>query len=231
MTTLGLMETVGKFPYDPLVLAADGNFYAVTSGGSNTGVFFQATPEGVLTGLYDFGDGPVGHEPTGGLVQATDGNFYGAAYGSSGCKGEGLIQCGTLYEVTSGGSATLLHSFDITDGSHPLGGLIQATDGNFYGATTTGGSDNDGTIFRLATGLSPFVKSLPTSGGAGKKITILGTNLTGTTAVSFNGTAATFTVSGSAIDTTVPAGATSGTITVTTPSGTLSSNVAFTVTP
>jgi hypothetical protein len=70
----------------------------------------------------------------------------------------------------------------------------------------------------------------PRSGAVGKAVTILGTNLTGTTAVIFNGTAATFTANGSAINTTVPAGATSGTITVTTSSGTLSSNVVFTVT-
>jgi uncharacterized repeat protein (TIGR03803 family) len=229
LTTLALMETVGKYPYDPPVLAADGNFYAVTSGGQRAGTFFQATASGSLTLLYSFGSD--GRDPIGGLVQATDGNFYGTTYGSSGCKGEGLIQCGTILELTSDGSSTLLHNFDITDGSHPVGGLIQATDGNFYGTTTTGGTDNDGTIFSLATGLGPFVKSLPTAGAVGKAVTILGTNLTGTTTVSFNGTAATFTASGSAINTTVPAGATTGTIKVTTPTGTLSSNVVFTVTP
>jgi uncharacterized protein (TIGR03437 family) len=61
-------------------------------------------------------------------------------------------------------------------------------------------------------------------------VKILGTNLTGSTSVTFNGTAATFTVkSSSEITTTVPAGATSGTVQVVTPGGTLSSNVTFTV--
>ena len=61
---------------------------------------------------------------------------------------------------------------------------------------------------------------------------MLGTNLTGATSVTFNGTPATFTVeAGSAIKATVPAGATTGTVQVVTPSGTLSSNVPFTVAP
>jgi hypothetical protein len=82
-------------------------------------------------------------------------------------------------------------------------------------------------------GLGPFVKTLPTSGSVGAALDILGTNLTGAMSVSFNGTAATFTVnpSGSAISTTVPAGATTGKIQVVTPSGTLSSNVNFQVLP
>jgi uncharacterized protein (TIGR03437 family) len=77
-------------------------------------------------------------------------------------------------------------------------------------------------------GFGPFVKTLPISGNVGTTVRILGTNLTGATSVSFNGTAAAFTiVSPTAITTTVPTGATTGTVQVTTPSGTLSSNVVF----
>jgi uncharacterized protein (TIGR03437 family) len=66
----------------------------------------------------------------------------------------------------------------------------------------------------------------------GAAVKILGTNLTGTTNVEFNGTAATFTViSSSEITTTVPTGATTGTVQVVTPAGTLSGNVPFRVTP
>jgi hypothetical protein len=64
----------------------------------------------------------------------------------------------------------------------------------------------------------------------GAAIGILGTDLTGATSVSFNGTVAAFTVvSGSEIITAVPVGATTGTVQVVTPSGTLSSNVPFRV--
>ena len=73
---------------------------------------------------------------------------------------------------------------------------------------------------------------LPSFGKIGAHIKILSSNLKTTTAVSFNGIAATFTVmSNTEIETTVPTGATTGTVTVTTPGGTLSSNVAFRVIP
>jgi hypothetical protein len=61
-------------------------------------------------------------------------------------------------------------------------------------------------------------------------VRILGTNLTGSTYVAFNGTLAAFTiVSATEIVATVPKGATTGTVLVNTPSGTLSSNVVFRV--
>jgi len=76
------------------------------------------------------------------------------------------------------------------------------------------------------------VETLTTSGKVGAAVEILGTDLTGATSVTFNGTAATFTVlSQTLITTTVPAGATTGTIQVVTPSATLLSNVPFRVLP
>jgi len=86
-------------------------------------------------------------------------------------------------------------------------------------------------VYSISMGLGPFVKTLPTAGTAGAAVKILGTNLTGASSVSFNGTAAAFAVvSPSEITTTVPTGASAGTVRVTTPRGTLSSNVAFRVT-
>ena len=70
----------------------------------------------------------------------------------------------------------------------------------------------------------------PASGKVGAAVTILGTNLTGATSVTFNGTAAAFkVVSSSEITTTVPAGATTGEVKVVTPSGSLSSKLPFRV--
>ena len=65
------------------------------------------------------------------------------------------------------------------------------------------------------------MKTLPHSGKVGAVIEILGTDLTGATSVSFNGTASAFTINatGSAISATVPADATTGKIQVTTPGG------------
>jgi hypothetical protein len=78
--------------------------------------------------------------------------------------------------------------------------------------------------------LRPFVETRPTSGGVGAAVNTLGSNLTGATSATFNGTAAVFTVvSQYLITTTVPTGATTGKVQVTVPSGTLSSNVPFRV--
>jgi uncharacterized protein (TIGR03437 family) len=89
-----------------------------------------------------------------------------------------------------------------------------------------------GTIFNLSVGLGPFVETVPVAGKSGTNVSILGTNLTGATSVTFNGTAAAFTVTSSALITaTVPAGATNGKVQVTTPSRTLSSNLPFQVLP
>jgi uncharacterized protein (TIGR03437 family) len=66
----------------------------------------------------------------------------------------------------------------------------------------------------------------------GGTVRILGTNLAGSTRVTFNGTAAAFkVVSASLITATVPAGASTGFVSVVTPSGVLKSNQKFRVTP
>jgi uncharacterized protein (TIGR03437 family) len=76
------------------------------------------------------------------------------------------------------------------------------------------------------------VQTLPSSGKVGASVEILGSDLTGATSVSFNGTAAVFKVaSASEITTKVPSGATTGNVTVVTPSGALTSRAAFDVVP
>jgi uncharacterized repeat protein (TIGR03803 family) len=121
-----------------------------------------------------------------------------------------------------------LEDFDETNGAFPFAALVQGTNGVLYGTTQYGGMDNNGAVYSLSLNLGPFVEPLPTSGKVGGKVIILGNNLTGATAVSFNGTAATFTVNSStAITATVPTGATTGKIEVTTPHATLKSNVLF----
>jgi uncharacterized protein (TIGR03437 family) len=102
----------------------------------------------------------------------------------------------------------------------------------FYGDAYEGGTDDDGTVFSLDTGLGPFVALVRNAGKVGSQFAILGQELKGTTSVSINGTAAAFTIrSGTLIMATVPAEATTGSVTVTTPTGTLTSNVPFNVLP
>ena len=247
--------TEGANSYARLVQGTDGSFYGTTGGGGanrdplcnspenliGCGTVFKITPTGTLTTLYSFCSQPNcadGYFPVDGLVQGTDGNFYGTtAYGgdNDNCAYYDVTGCGTVFRITPSGTLTTLRSFcsqpNCTDGSFP-GALIQATDGNFHGTTAVDGADYYGTIFSLSVGLGPFVETEPSLGGTGTPVVILGTNLTGATSVTFNGTPATFTVvSASEITTTVPAGATTGKVQVTTPNGLLSSNTVFRVTP
>jgi len=221
---------------------------------------FKVTPAGTLTTLHSF-DGTDGSSPQAGLVQATDGSFYGTAAegGHADCffgdtcgtvfktshRWELLRDhhnggdptacgppCGNVFKMSPGGTLQTLHNFVFSDGAFPQGGLLQATNGTLYGTTPSGGANRDGTVFSLSVGLSPFVGTQPASGKVGAAVKVLGTNLTGATSVSFNGTTAPFkVVSRSEITTVVPFGATTGKVQVVMPWDTLSSNVNFQVEP
>jgi len=216
--------TDGDAPLAGLVQGTDGNFYGTaTQGGANGyGTVFKITPNGKLTTLDSFA--PYGF-PEATLVLATDGDFYGTT-SSGGTEGYG-----TIFKITPSGKLITLHTFDGTDGGAIAAALVQNTNGKFYGTAPVGGANNDGTVYRLSVSLGPFVETQPTSGKVGATVKILGTDLTGATSVTFNGTAAVFkVVSASLITTNVPTGATTGTVKVTTPKDTLKSNVAFWVT-
>jgi uncharacterized repeat protein (TIGR03803 family) len=100
----------------------------------------------IFTSLLSF-DGTNGAGPVSSLIQGTDGNFYGTTP-SGGTYGDG-----TVFEITPGGTLTTLYSFcaqtGCTDGRYPHAGLVQATDGNFYGTTTEGGTYDDGAVFKI----------------------------------------------------------------------------------
>lgn len=237
----------GSGPRD-VMQAADGSLYGITSSGgafatnnyTGSGTIFKLTLKGVLTTLYTFCSvsGCQYSVNAGGLQQATDGNFYGIVQSGDGASCYYVVDgCGTIFEFTSAGTYSTLYTFceqgsqTCPDGIAPIG-LMQATDGNLYGVTFRGGPSGYGTAFKLSTGLSPFIQAVTSSGKVGTSVIILGNNLTGTTGVTFNGTAAAFTVvSSTELTTTVPTGATSGAVFVTTPSATLKSNKKFTVTP
>jgi uncharacterized repeat protein (TIGR03803 family) len=145
----------GRYPYAGLVQGSDGNFYGTTEGGgttNNNGTVFRISPSGTYTNLYSFGTSPKdGAIPNAGLVQGSDGNFYGTYYG--GTSGNCQFGCGTVFRISPSGSETNLHSFPSysNDGYYPEGGLVQGNDGNFYGTTEGGGTNNNnGTVFRIS---------------------------------------------------------------------------------
>jgi uncharacterized repeat protein (TIGR03803 family) len=224
----------GSSPRSALVQAADGDFYGTAYDGGTSiqpaGTAFKITPSGSLTTLYNFClDCNHGSNPDA-LIQSTNGELYGMAANGGGPG------AGTVFKLTPGGTLTTLFVFcdgspDCRDGGNPHA-LIQATSGEFYGVSGGGGRYSGGTIFSLNEGLGPFVALQTTSGRVGSKVTILGTDLTGASSVTFNGTPATFTVNsaGGAITATVPQGATTGTVEVATPGETLKSNKPFKVT-
>lgn len=228
----------GRYANSTLVQGIDGNFYGTTAEGGDEGcqytrgcgTVFKITPAGSLTTLHVFEEQPGNDALPNGLVQATDGNLYGTTWGTG-------FDYGGLFEITPAGQFNMLYSFcekPCINGSHPSAGLVQGTNGTFYGTTYFGYRDGGyGTVFNFSAGLGPFVQTNPAAARVGGTIGILGNNLTGATNVTLNGTmATTFTVvRDTLIKATVPVGATTGYVTVTTPGGTLVSNVPFQVIP
>jgi len=282
--------TDGSYPVAPLVLGTDGNLYGSAQQGgildcnSGCGTIFKISTAGKFDKVHSFVS-TDGAYPLAPLVEGNNGSFYGTAYAGGDVESECSDGCGTVFQLTSAGEVTVLHAFQGqsgSDGAYPYAGLVQGSDGNFYGVTYAGGAAADGTIFEVnpsgskysviyqfaqSTGFysqvtltqntsgsfygdtyeggsegdgvfyslkvksaGAFVSLVPTTAKPGNRVVILGQGLTGTTAVSFNGSAAQFTVnSATYLTATVPSGATSGFVTVTTPAGKLTSNRQFQV--
>jgi uncharacterized repeat protein (TIGR03803 family) len=84
--------------------------------------------------------------PMGGLVEGTNGALYGMS------DGGGEAEQGTVFCINKDGSGfTVLWSFSGTngDGAIPDTGLCLAANGSLYGATGSGGTSNQGTLFRI----------------------------------------------------------------------------------
>ena len=150
-----------------LTLGPDGNFYGTTELGGITnssyiggmGTVFKVTTNGMLTTLVSFNYSLNGAYPEAGLTLGNDGNFYGTT--SQG----GIIDenqnipygMGTVFQITTNGTLTMLVSFNGTNGANPQAALTLGNDGNFYGTTEGGGrsgydyGNGYGTVFKVTT--------------------------------------------------------------------------------
>ena len=148
-----LLGADGSDPTDGLLKASNGKLYGeANTGGPNEGnalgTIFRLDADGTnFTVIHNFGVGMDGRRPRGGLVEANDGKLYGTTqFGGTG-------NLGTFFRMDlDGGNYTVLYNFfedkDDILGTQPIG-VVQGSDGNFYGSTHTGGSIDNGTVFRM----------------------------------------------------------------------------------
>jgi uncharacterized repeat protein (TIGR03803 family) len=163
ITTAGTLTTLHSFastdganPFGGLVQASDGNLYGTTSGGgrADQGTVFKIGEAGKLETIYNFCAKAYcadGQAPFGTLIQGSNGDLYGTT------EAGGARNRGTIFEITTKGVLTTLHSFAGADGSSPYAGLVQdSSNGTLYGTTYFGGDVNCifygtgcGTVFSL----------------------------------------------------------------------------------
>jgi uncharacterized repeat protein (TIGR03803 family) len=140
----------GAFPYAALILDAEGNLYGTTYGGGSMscylgcGTVFKLDTNGTETVLHCFTGGEDGEYPEGGLIRDPAGNLYGTTYGG------GIYGLGTVFELDTSGTETVLHTFTgKLDGGYSSAGVIRDSRGNFYGTTQFGGAYGHGAVFGL----------------------------------------------------------------------------------
>jgi uncharacterized repeat protein (TIGR03803 family) len=151
MTSAGALTTLvsfnganGNSPFAALAEGTNGNLYGTTMGGT----VFEMTVGGVLTRLASFSGGD-GYSPQAGLVQDSNGNFYGTTpYGGDTNFNAGL-GFGTVFKMNPAGVLSALVVFNGAIGSYSVSGLLQGSDGNFYGTTAGGGTGGGGTVFKM----------------------------------------------------------------------------------
>jgi uncharacterized repeat protein (TIGR03803 family) len=148
----------GAIPgYGDVIWDQQGNMYGTTmqGGQNNGGTVWELTPSGnswTESILYNFTGTDTGYFPYAGVVLDSNGTLLGTTFvGGSGPNGGVGIVYQLKYAVGVGWQETIIHNFqDADDGGYPVAGLVADGAGNFYGATTDGGSDSGGTIYELS---------------------------------------------------------------------------------
>ena len=141
--------------YAPLLYASDSNLYGVTTstGTNGNGTVYKLTTSGVETTLHSFTNSTDGYNPDASLLQGKDGYLYGVTTAGS------TYGNGAVYKVkTDGTGFTVIHVFNNNagEGYNAVQTLAQASDGYLYGATSQGGANGYGAIFKLSTDGSKF---------------------------------------------------------------------------
>jgi uncharacterized repeat protein (TIGR03803 family) len=138
-------------PFSGLVLDGAGNLYGTTYYGGNLTcgapngcgtVFKLHLATGVFTVLHKFGPAPDASTPESTLLIDAQGNLYGS--GAGGAFGNGAV-----FKITAADVESVIYSNPAAAGEF---GSVTALDaqGNFYGTTRGGGTDGDGTVFKLS---------------------------------------------------------------------------------
>jgi uncharacterized repeat protein (TIGR03803 family) len=146
---LSFDHTNGALPRSGLLFNPnDGNYYGTTAVGGtngNAGTIYKLAPNGTFTSILSF-NGTNGNSPYSQLALAANGLMYGIT--STG----GTNNFGSVFRISTNGNFTNLYSCTGgTNGVTPISGLVQASDGLFYGTTSQNGSGMHGTIFRMDT--------------------------------------------------------------------------------
>jgi uncharacterized repeat protein (TIGR03803 family) len=121
-------------------------FTSVAGGSALYGTLFDVTPGG-KGGVVD----SIGYFVVSGATLGTDGNFYGTNQDGGPGGGCGFSGCGQVYKVTPAGDETILYNFTGEgDGSSPQSAPIQASNGVFYGTTSSDGGTDQSTAYSVS---------------------------------------------------------------------------------
>lgn len=173
----------GAYPSAGVIRDPSGNLYGVTVFGGSVGggVVFRLDVHGTETVLHNF-VGPDGSQPAAPLVRDSQGNLYGTT-----TQG-GTKNLGVVFKLDRAGKETVLYNFTGgKDGDYPSAGVIRDSSGNLYGTTLQGGTQDNGTVYKLEpsgkeTVLYRFRGGSDGSGPAGELVRDSAGNLFGFTA-------------------------------------------------